>query len=96
MRRVLFSIAFIGLFLSLNSCGPTYVSTQPTYVERARPLSPNPTFVWVDGEWVWDASARTYVRREGYWVAPLPSKTFVPGHWGKTNRGYYWVKGHWQ
>ncbi len=95
MSKLLLLIAFATLTLSLDSCsGPAYVREQPNYIERARPLPPNPNYVWVDGEWVWRGN--TYIRNEGYWVSPRPNRTYMAGHWEKNNRGYRWKKGEWR
>jgi Glycine zipper len=52
-------------------------------------VSPDPGYVWIGGEWVWNGG---WYWRAGYWGAPLyPGYIYVGGYWG---HGRYYP-GHW-
>lgn len=96
MKKFIFLSGLMVMALFFNNCGPSYVSAEPTYIEEARPPRPTNTHIWVDGNWVWNRNAHTYVRRNGYWVVPNRGRAFVPGHWAVKRRGHYWVPGRWR
>lgn len=94
-KIILFSsLAGIGLFF--YACAPSYVASQPAYVEYARPSQPSSLHVWIDGDWKYSRQTHSYERRNGYWEKPNQGRTYVSGHWQSTPRGQYWVEGHWQ
>jgi len=93
MKKLWFVVAFFFLITLSWSC-KTVVSEKPAEpVVAARPVQPNPSYVWINGEWY--RSGNTYKYREGYWVTPRTGHSWVEGHWVQNRRGYYWVKGHW-
>ncbi|HAG16158.1 MAG TPA: hypothetical protein DCG69_06480 [Bacteroidales bacterium] len=96
VKRFIFmgSVAAMGLFF--NSCVAGYVTTEPSYVEYSRPQRPNDSYVWVDGDWVYNRSSNVYVQKNGYWVQPRQERVYVTGHWQSTPRGKHWVPGQWQ
>jgi len=91
---VLFSLV-AGMFF-FTSCGPSRytVVEQPVAPVYERPVTPDPTYVWVDGDWRWRGG--NYVYSNGYWAKPKGKKVYVTGRWVKANKGYYWNKGYWK
>ena len=57
-------------------------------------VAPGPGYVWVGGEWAWNAG--------WYWVSgrwcspPHPHAIWVGGYWGRGPHGYYRYSGHWR
>ncbi|WP_284653065.1 hypothetical protein [Flavobacterium terrisoli] len=94
MKKSVFFMLYIGLFSLLISCSAGYVETEPTYVAVYRAPQPQPTYVWIDGDWIWRNNV--YVYREGYWAPPRTNKVYVKGYWKHDNRGHRWVKGRWK
>jgi len=82
-------ILLFGLALLFHSC-VGYVSSEPSYVEYARPLRPGPAYIWIDGGWHWDYHRHVYVQRPGYWERPRVGRNFVAGHWQNTPHGKRW------
>lgn len=58
------------------------------------PVAPDPTFIWIGGNWEWRGS---WFWVGGRWAPrPHPGALWVRGHWGY--RGHYrvWVGGGWR
>jgi len=90
---VIFSLAASALIF--NSCSTShYVAEQPMAPVYARPVSPGPTYVWVDGDWRWHRGRYVYVN--GYWTRPRSHQAWVNGSWARGPHGFYWRKGHWR
>lgn len=97
MKKLFYLAALAGLMLVLNACSTMgYVSTEPTYIEYARPVRPSNLHIWIDGNWVYNRQSHQYVRKNGYWHKPSRSRTYVSGSWQRTPKGLRWESGHWQ
>ena len=56
--------------------------------------SPGPTYVWAQGEWVWNG---TWVWVPGHWVyPPRPHTVWVAGYWRHDAYGWHRVPGYWR
>ncbi|MFT4155465.1 hypothetical protein [Parafilimonas sp.] len=95
MKKLFIVISLAVSALIFNSCSSShYVSEQPAVPVYARPESPGPAYVWVDGGWRWHGGR--YVYTNGYWARPRQNHVWVNGTWVKTSHGYYWQRGHWR
>lgn len=64
-------------------------------VVRARPVSPGPKYIWINGEYTWRGGQ--YVYADGYWAVPPPRyRYWKEGHWKKRRDGWVWMPGHWK
>jgi hypothetical protein len=98
LRIFLYLIIFTGAGTLLNSCvgGYGYVSSEPDYdYEYARPESPGEGYIWIDGDWLWDNDAHTYIHQRGYWARPRNNRSYQAGHWESRPEGKIWIKGRW-
>jgi len=77
--------------------------TTTTVVETAPPaapvpsvvVSPQPGYVWMDGEWEWRNGEWAWV--SGRWVLPpFPGAIWIHGTWYHGPRGWYHSPGHWR
>lgn len=94
-KKQLLVIAIAGCLTAITSCtGEYYVASQPADVVYARPVSPGPDYIWVDGDWVW--SGNSYVWHQGYWSRPRMGRTWHKGYWQSGSRGYRWQRGRWR
>jgi hypothetical protein len=101
ISKMLLAVAVIIVAIAFTSCssytvgrpGPVIV-TRPVAPYYARPLSPYPNALWIEGEWAWRGGRYVYIN--GYWSRPVPGRIYVAGHWKLTGGGYYWVPGHWK
>jgi hypothetical protein len=97
LKKFIYLTSLAGVTIFFSACmGGGYLTSEPSYTERARPQRPSDVHIWIDGNWVWSRQAKTYEYRDGYWQKPYQNKTYVPGHWQSSPRGKYWVKGRWQ
>lgn len=96
MKKIIPMIGLCAFTMLFYACAPAYVTKEPTYFERERPLRPSPLHIWIDGDWKWNKSSHGYIHNNGYWAPPQRKKTFVPGYWARGKRGSYWKNGHWQ
>jgi WXXGXW repeat (2 copies) len=96
MKKLLVIISLAAGMAIFNSCGPSRytVTEQPVAPVYERPVSPHPTYVWVEGDWRWHGGK--YVYNNGYWSEPRGHRVYVTGNWQHTNKGYYWQKGYWK
>ncbi len=96
MKRLFVVIALAVSAIVFDSCGPSQytVKERPVAPVYARPVTPRPEYVWVDGDWRWHGGK--YVYNNGYWTKPRGKKVYVSGDWVRTNKGYYWKKGYWK
>ena len=85
----------VCLFFCIQACSPAYVAVQPANPVVVRPVSPNQTYIWVDGDWIWSGRTRNYTWRNGYWRAPNHHHNYYGGSWKNNRRGHYWVRGRW-
>ena len=98
LRIFLYLIIFTGAGTLLNSCagGYGYVSSEPYYdYEYARPVSPGEGYIWINGDWLWDNDAHTYVHQRGYWARERHNREYEAGHWDSRPQGKIWIKGRW-
>jgi hypothetical protein len=59
------------------------------------PVAPDPTFVWVGGEWIW-GGPRGWYWGPGHWgPRPHPGAYWVHGGWGWRGHHRVWVGAHW-
>jgi hypothetical protein len=91
MKKLVYLIILAGIGFFFNGCATSYV----TYQEFARPARPSNAHVWINGDWVFDKQANSYVQKTGYWERPVNDRKFVPGHWQSTPRGHHWEPGYW-
>ena len=96
MKKFILIISFAVAAISLNSCLVGYVATEPAYVEYSRPVQPNSTYIWIDGDWGWNSQTQVYVQKTGYWEKPRPNQTYRAGHWNQTPKGRSWSNGGWE
>ena len=96
MKKIMLIISLAVAAISLNSCMAGYVASEPSYVEYSRPVSPNNSYIWIDGGWGWNSQSQVYVQRAGYWDRPRPNETYRAGSWHQTPKGKTWTKGSWQ
>jgi WXXGXW repeat (2 copies) len=58
------------------------------------PASPDPTFIWIAGNWEWRGR---WVWISGRWAPPpRPDAVWVRGRWVRRHHRYIWVSGHWR
>jgi hypothetical protein len=96
LKKFIYIIGFVGIVLLANSCALGFVSTEPVYVESARPARPSNMHIWIDGDWVYNRQSHIYARNNGYWEMPSQNRTYVSGRWQSGPQGKYWEKGRWQ
>jgi hypothetical protein len=71
------------------------VVAPPPPIVEARIVAPGPGYVWVAGYHRWDG--RAYVWMPGAWMRPPRARAaWVPAHWERERRGWYFVEGHWR
>lgn len=102
-RRFLFSVLGAAAFAAaLAIASPALAAPRiyvrippPPVVIETAPVAPSPRHVWIGGYHRWDG--RTYVWVPGrYVLAPRSRAVWVPGHWVRHHRGWYWREGHWR
>jgi hypothetical protein len=58
------------------------------------PVAPDPTLIWVGGNWEWRGR---WVWYGGHWAArPHPGAVWVRGGWVHRGSGRVWVGAHWR
>ncbi len=99
MKKYLLKITTLLLF----SVAVTYaaqaqfvIKVRPSApVMRARPASPGPKHIWVNGEYVWRGGQ--YIYTDGYWSVPPPRHSrWIEGRWKHRRGGWVWIPGHWR
>ena len=97
MKKIFFLGSLAIMLLTLGSCTTQgYVSSEPTYVEYARPERPSNLHIWIDGDWVYNRQTQLYVRQNGHWQKPSRNRTYVTGSWQSTPQGLRWQSGYWR
>jgi len=95
-------IAVFGLVIGMLWSQPSLAGVRvyvpvpppPVIVETA-PAPPSPRHVWIGGYHRWDG--RAYIWVPGRYEVPRRHyRVWVPGHWVKHRRGWYWSEGHWR
>jgi hypothetical protein len=100
--RTLLSVPVLLTVLLLSvpapaSAGPrVYVRIgPPAPVVQVRAVAPGPRYVWAGGYHRWNG--RAYVWVPGRWVVPPRHRSvWIPPHWSRDRRGWYFVGGHWR
>ncbi len=91
----LLTILFIaGIAITLQSCGPAYVSVVPATPYYAQPVSPYAGAIWIDGGWNYRGGRHVY--SQGYWGRPRAGRSYQAGAWQQSPRGYHWRGGRWR
>ena len=95
MKRGLLAGLVLSGLVMFTSCGPSsvMVSSRPERPYYARPVSPGPGYVWIDGDWY--VRNGRYQWREGYWMRSR-NRVWVAGDWESRPGGYYWRRGYWR
>ncbi len=95
MRYLLKATMLTAMLLACGSIFAAQISVRigpppPPRVERVRPLSPGPDFVWVDGYWY--PLNGHYRWHEGYWTRPPyeGARWIRPHHEGDEYYNGYW------
>lgn len=93
---------YIGFVMA--SCVPApETPLSLVYIDRAPPdlrteavgASPREGLVWRQGFWRWNGNDFEWT--PGEWVAvPSGFQGWVPGHWARTRKGWFFVEGHWR
>ena len=91
------AMLFSGFFLAAlpaSAAPQVYVRVgPPAPVVEVRPALRR-GYVWRDGYYRWNG--HRYVWNRGRYVrAPYANAAWNAGRWERSNRGYYWVPGHW-
>ena len=104
MQSLARRLAFVAGTLALSACmagvplgvDVVYVQQRPPHgIVEVRGVVPGPGYVWVPGYYQWRGS--TYVWISGrYTLVERGYRSWVPGEWRHTRRGWYWVDGHWR
>jgi len=96
MKNLTKSILFLlASFLFMSCSGIGIVRSEPMYVEIERPRQPNSSYIWIEGDWLWQKNTRTYKNSNGRWEMPKHNKQYAQGHWENRKKGKYWVPGRW-
>jgi hypothetical protein len=67
----------------------------PAPIVETRIVSPGRGYVWLPGFYRWEG--RNYVWTPGRWDRPPRARaTWVPAHWARDRRGWYFIDGHWR
>jgi hypothetical protein len=57
------------------------------------PARPDPTFIWIRGNWEWRGH---WVWVGGHWDRPHPGVNWVRGHWEPRVHGSVWISAGWR
>ena len=95
------SMVVIGASLAASmACaaprGRVYVRVGPPVpIVEARVVAPGPGYIWVPGYYAWERGA--YVWLPGRYVVPPRGRAlWVPAHWERDRRGWFFVEGRWR
>lgn len=89
-------IFLFASFLFISCSGVRYVSSEPRHIEIIRPRQPSSSYIWIDGDWIWQKDTRSYKHNNGRWVMPHRNRNYSPGYWEKRKNGKRWVTGKWR
>ena len=100
MRSLAAAVILAGALLATTACagssGRVYIRTGPPPVRaEVVAVSPGPGYVWVPGYYQYRGSAYVWVAGR-YERPPRVRARWVPGHWERDRRGWYFVDGHWR
>ena len=90
----------LGISLLAAACagvgGRVYVRTGPPPLRAETVVvAPAPGYVWVPGYYRWDGAA--YIWMPGRYERPPRGRArWVPAHWERDRRGWYFVEGRWR
>ena len=92
----------IDFMINTTSSMAGAVQTSQTVVAETPPpapvetmvVPPDPGYVWVGGEWIWNGG---WVWMAGHWIVPpYPHAVGIQGGWYRGPHGYRRVPGHWR
>jgi len=100
MRSLTAAVILAGAFLATTACagtsGRVYVRTGPPPVRaEVVAVSPGPGYVWVPGYYQYRGNSYVWVGGR-YERPPRARARWVPSHWERDRRGWYFVDGHWR
>lgn len=98
MRKQLLTAGFAAIMAVATAAGAQriYVQTGPPVAEReVVPPPPHEGWVWRQGYHRYDGGRYVWVPGS-YAEPPYRRAHWVPGHWVRERRGYYWEEGHWR
>ena len=76
--------------------GRVYIRTGPPPLRAEAVLvSPGPGYVWVPGYYQYTGAGYVWVGGR-YERPPRGRARWVPSHWERDRRGWYFVEGHWR
>ena len=93
MKKNIVLLSLISILSFFSFCSAGYVSDEPTYIETTRPMSPNASYIWIEGDWRWNNQNRNYYHENGRWESPNRARNYRQGHWDQSPRGHKWIKG---
>ena len=96
MKKSVYLGAILAITISLASCGPAYLSVEPSYVEYARPARPSASYIWIDGDWTYSRQSQSYNHGRGRWEQPRSGQSYKEGYWKQDKHGKKWEKGRWK
>jgi len=93
---VLVTISMFAAACATTVSGRVYVRTGPPPLRaEVVAVAPGPGYVWVPGYYRWDGAA--YIWMPGRYERPPRERArWVPAHWERDRRGWYFVEGHWR
>ena len=93
---VLLTASVIASTACVGASGRVYIRSGPPPLRAEAVLvSPGPGYVWVPGYYRYEGGG--YVWLPGrYERAPRARARWVPAHWERDRRGWYFVDGHWR
>src|SRR5450631_4165541 len=89
-----------AILVAASACvaprGRVYVRVgPPTPIVEARLVAPGPDYIWTPGYHAWNGAVYAWV--PGRWtLPPRPRAVWVPAHWVRERRGWYFEEGHWR
>jgi hypothetical protein len=98
MKKLIFVSLCVAMMLAVISCKTSYLIVDPQpfppIYALADPISPNPAYVWMDGDWI--VKNNEYIWSEGSWSKPHGKKLWHRGGWEAAGDGWYWRLGCWE
>lgn len=99
MKSLTAAVILIGSLFAVGCAGASgrvYVRTGPPPLRaEVVGVSPGPGYVWVPGYYSYERGAYVWVGGR-YMRAPRARARWVPAHWERNRRGWYFVEGHWR
>ncbi len=100
MRLLTAAVLLAASVITSTACagvsGRVYVRSGPPPLRAEAVLvAPGPEYVWVPGYYRHDGAAYVWVAGR-YERPPRLRARWVPAHWERDRRGWYFVDGHWR